>query len=272
MKKLFPVFLILFFFSLPLHADNQGVPEAIRKIENRRGTWLNLRTGLKMNFTSAQGKKASCDADLVYDRLNEKILLKGYNVQKKLLFAFRTDDRDFKLYLSSANTDFFGSIFDLEDSPAIHSHLKALDLYRALKPAAIPADAQIETETGGNIRLKVMGKHGLEREIFANAAGDVVTEVYYRKDGNIKSVIERKDFKPVMKGKKESFYFPGKVLVRNYFSPPGTPGGQSETELLFVTAEFSESFGPLDFDFKLPENTRSADMSEEFKKQQALAD
>ncbi len=268
MKKIFPALLILF-VSFPLQAES--VSKNIQKIEKRRGLWINLESRVKMNFKSQGGKSASCDADLLYDRLNEKILLKGFNALKKLLFAFRTDDRDFRLYLSSANTDFSGSIFDLEDSPAIHSHLKALDLYRALKPSAIPQNAKIETRPDGGMRIEVAGKTGLERELFASPAGDILKEIYYRKDGNVKAIIERGEFKPVWKGKKESFYFPEKILVRNFYSPPGTPGAESQTELVFLTAKFSPAADPSSFEFQPPEGVRQVDVGEEFRKQQALA-
>ena len=249
-------------------SGTEGPPEKaalykmIRKIEQRRGSWINLQADLNMDFSTPQGKKASCRAELVYDRLNEKILLKGINEKKELLFVFKTDDRNFELYLPRQKTNFTGSIFDLEDSPAIHSHLKALDLYRALKPSVIAGEkTSLYKAADGLTRLEVKGPRGAMREIFADASGDAVKEIY-SKDGKPGTVLERLDFEQVKKSKKETFGFPRSIVVRS---------SGNETRLVFGSAHFGSASDPKAFDYGLPAETRRVDVSQEFKKQQVLA-
>ena len=265
------IILCLLTLSTPLTAKPLPSADVVRKIEMRRGLWVNLQATLKMDFTTPQGKKASCRAELVYDRLDEKILLKGFNDKSEPLFVFKTDDRNFELYLPRQNTVFSGSIFDLEDSPEIHSHLKALDLYRSLKPMALPLEKTTADEDQGLTRLEIRGAKGKERALYANAEGDTVKEVYYRKDGMPKTLVERSNFKPVKKGKRGAFSFPEDIRIESYPSASAGAGrGTNETRLKFVNAEFS----PLNsqaFDFVFPENARRADIGGEFKKQQALA-
>ncbi len=134
------LFSILIFCVSPLtFAKNQDLSNAslLRLLHNRRGNWIALNGDLSLEFLTPQGKKVTCRAELVYQRLDEKILLKGFNEKNEPLFIFKTSDRNFELYLPLISEFYHGSIFDLEDSPEIQSHLKALDLYRALKPGGV---------------------------------------------------------------------------------------------------------------------------------------
>ncbi len=267
MKKTAPFLFLLVLVCLPLQAQAPNLSEIVRKIEAQRGFWIQMQASLRMEFSTPDGKKAFCRADLVYNRLDEKILLKGFNDQNQLLFVFRTDDRNFDLYLPRQNTVFSGTIFDLEDSPEIHSHLKALDLYRSLKPSLIDETrTQILSDTGDLVQLGIQTNGQLSRSVYTDRNGNTLKEVYYRKDGKPRTLIERNGFETVEKSAKESFSYPGKIRIESY-----AERGANETVMLFKSVEFSAGNGSADFNFDLPENTRRADVGESFKKQQALA-
>lgn len=264
MKKISLFLILALAFSLPVSArtDTEGI---IRKIEMRRGLWVSLKATLSMEFSTPQDKKAACRAELVYDRLDERILLKGFNEKNEPLFMFRTDDRNFDLYLPPANTVFSGSIFDLEDSPQIHSHLKALDLYRALKPMALPAGKTSVANEDGLLKLEIKNRKDIERALFANENGDTVKEIYYRRGGVIKTSIERSGFKEFKKNK-ETFAFPSVIRIESYAA-----AGENKTLLNFESSDFNPIMDEGVFNLELPRDARRADVAEEFRKQQASA-
>jgi hypothetical protein len=115
-------------------AELEGI---LQKIESRHYRWIAIRADVLLFFAKAGDPNAMCGGELLYQRLDERMLLTCVDARQELIFVFRTFDRRFDLYLPAQNTVYHGSIFDLEDSPDIESHLKARDLYRALKPMAV---------------------------------------------------------------------------------------------------------------------------------------
>ncbi len=227
-----------------------------------------MRASLKMDFQTPDGRSASCRAELSYAKLEENLLLKGYNEKNEPLFVFKTNDIDFQLYLVHDNAVYEGSIFDLEDSPEIHSHLKALDLFRALKPLLFREDkTALEKSPLGETHLIITGNHGLEREIFASKTGDVLRELYYGRDGKMRTEIIRGDPKIIPLSKKEKFVFPYRITVRN---PGRDPESFYQTELLFESTDFTP-FDENILEFNVPEDVRRVDAGEDFKKRKALA-
>lgn len=264
MKKFLAALFVFISILPPAFSAPPEVSELIRKVEQRRGSWIDLTADLKMNFKTREGRQASCFAKLKYNRLDEKILLEGFNDKNEVLFVFKTDDRDFQLYLPKAESVFSGSIFDLEDSPDIHSHLKALDLYRALKPAALPEERTTADALTNGFRLRVSRENSgqTERELFTNEKGDSVKEVYYLKSGKPKAVIQRADFEEIKKSKRESFGFPKWIVIQ---------ADGAGTELVFQGAHFASASDEGEFDYAFPEKAKRIDISETFKKQRALA-
>lgn len=182
--------LILFllpFFPSPGHARNVSLTpleKMIQQIEKNAGSWTALKADVMMDFLIEKESKASCEGKLTYDRLDEKILLNCFDRQNQLVFSFKTDDRNFELYLPSQETIFSGNIFDLQDSPDIEAHLKPLDLYRALKPIAIPTgQSEIENWGRDTVTLKIFGKKRfspyLSRRLFTTETGNVFKEIFY---------------------------------------------------------------------------------------------
>ena len=260
MKKF--IFLFVFvFLSTSVYAA-QDLPGIIQKIENRRGHWTSLHGFLRMNFSTPQGKNADCRAELYYNRLEEQILLKGFRENRELVFIFQTDDKYFRLYLPKQKTEFQGTIFDLEDSPEIHSHLKALDLYRALKPWLVREE---NTALEKNVRGLTLLKIGPQRQVWVNVQGDVLKEEYGA-EGKTKTIIERSDFKKINQDGKEKFYYPFNILIKNTVE-----AGSKQTELAFESVEFDAEENSKFSEFKVPEGTQTYDVSQAFKKQRALA-
>lgn len=156
----------------------------IQKIEMRRGLWTAFHADLKLQFSSRDQGNAACRGELTYHRLDEKMILKCFNDQNQMLFAFRTDDRFFQLYFPSRETVFVGSIFSLADSPDIESHIKPLDLYRALKPMMVPLHRSIAESWDQDVMMvKVFARDRqssyLSRSFIASHEGDILKEIYY---------------------------------------------------------------------------------------------
>ncbi len=252
--------LLLFISGLP--AAQAAPPDIIKKIESRRGLWTSLKAGVKMEFQSAGGKKAVCRAELAYSRLAERILLKAWNAEEKLLFVFKTEDTEFELYLPHSKAVYSGSIFDLEDSPELHSHLKALDLYRALKPMLLSPSKKIERGLAGKDlhRLRITGNRGLEREVYADENGEILREIYF-KNGKAATIVERSDFRNI-KRPKDSFTFPWRIMIRN---PGQAQGNFLKTVLTFESADFAPFKNDSGFFYDFPEDARQIDLSEEFR-------
>lgn len=255
MKKGILLFVFLF-IAAPLHAET-STADMVRKMEIRRGFWTSLHGFLHMNFSTPQGKSAQCMAELYYNRLEEEIILKGFRGDKELLFIFETNDRDFRLYLPKQKTLFHGTIFDMEDSPDIHSHLKALDLYRALKPGLLRAENTAATESDHGLTLLETP----QRKVWVNITGDVLKESYSEKN-----TIERSNFKKISPEGKSVFYYPYTIAIKN-----NDAVGEQKTELVFESAEFDTDYKTKFPEFSVPKGIKNYDVSRSFKEQEALA-
>ena len=223
-------------------APPHSLPEIIRKIENRRGGWIAMKAELSLHFLTSDHNTASCRAELVYQRLEEKILLKGFNAKNDLLFIFKTADRRFELFLPDRKTIYRGNIFELEDSPEIESHLKPLDLYRALKPMAIPLkNASVENWDGETVLLKINGERDgrpyLARRLVATEEGETQVETYYSFEEKPVLTIRRAEFKRV-----RSYFFPHRIKIEDLgVQEPGLERKPNETVFLFEKIDFMAS-------------------------------
>ena len=256
--------LVITFFTLPgnLRADDDLYVKSdplllqqVRRLEYRRGMWTAVRARLKLQFISAANQSGICEGDLLYNRISEKIFLKCFNQKKKLLFIFRTNENRFDLYLPDRSVLYQGNIFELSDSPELESHLKPLDLYRALKMTAIPYNQRIIwrhlPEGGSQIQLysNKNGEAFLSREIYSTPADDVTREIYFSPDGKGQLDIKRSDFRRIeykLFRQKEVFYFPVKIEMINhekqlrtvfYFQEVSFPGNFTEKEWFLMAPQ-----------------------------------
>lgn len=193
--------------SLPL------APHVLEQMELRRGVWMGLKADLTLQFVR-DGQSASCQGQLVYDRLREKVSLDCYNLKNELLFNYQTHDEMFELYLPAQNRIVRGNIFELQYDPDLSIHLRPLDLYRALKPMLVEAEqARIsewqEDSLKINITKETEGNEYLARSLLVTKKGDVPEEVFYTPAGSPSVKITREDFMEVkMKDLKRKIPYP----------------------------------------------------------------
>ena len=243
----------------------------VRLMETRRGNWIGFKAAVTLRSLSAENRQASCEGSLVYHRLDEKILLQCFNSEAQRLFAFKADDRDFELYLPEQKTIFRGNIFDLEDSPEIDSHLRAQDLYRALKPMAVPSEnIEVEVKTNGVCLLKIFritprGRE-LARKLQVTREGDVSMELYYHPSGRPSVSIHRSNFQGLDRSgeiskEKTDFVFPFHLLIKsNSIHSKGRV--LAETTLDFKNIRFFQDLTEEEFRYPREEGIRVIEIDE----------
>ncbi|MFH1800985.1 MAG: hypothetical protein ABH891_09125 [Candidatus Omnitrophota bacterium] len=243
-------------------AELEGI---LRKIESRHYRWIAIRADVFLFFAKAGDPNAMCGGELLYQRLDERMFLTCVDVRQKLIFVFRTLDRRFDLYLPAQNTVYHGSIFDLEDSPDIESHLKARDLYRALKPLAVDARrAKIERTNSAITSLDVYGRNKnegkLERRLYLTPEGDVRGELFYNAEGRPVTEIQRYDFRE-LRGHADSYgpiIFPKKITITS----PETKKGSA---IFFTQVTALDTVDPLEFILRVPPGTKEVFLDEKDK-------
>lgn len=249
----------LFAAETSAHAELEGI---LQKIESRHYRWIALRADVLLFFAKEGGTSAMCGGELLYQRLDERMFLTCADAQQELLFVFRTLDRRFDLYLPSQNTVYHGSIFDLEDSPDIDSHLKARDLFRALKPMTVdPGRTRIERTNSAITSLDVYGRgedqDKLMRKLYLTPEGDVRGEIFYNLAGRPVTEIQRYDFRelPERVGSYRSVIFPKKVTITS----PETKKGSA---IFFTRVTVLDTIDPLDFILRVPDGTKEVFLDE----------
>lgn len=250
------------FVSRAETAPNAELEGILRKIESRHYRWIAIRADVLLFFAKTGDPNAMCGGELLYQRLEERMFLTCVDTRQELLFIFRTFDRRFDLYLPAQNTVYHGSIFDMEDSPDIESHLKARDLYRALKPLAVdPRRTKIERTNSAITSLDVYGRNESEgaliRKLYLTPEGDVRGEIFYDPDKRPVTEIQRYDFLEVRgrAGAYDSIIFPKKVTIMS----PETKKGSA---IFFTRVKALDTVDPLDFILRTPPGTKEVFLDE----------
>ena len=243
-------------------AANAELEGILRKIESRHYRWIALRADVLLFFAKAGDPNAMCGGELLYQRLDERMLLTCVDARQELMFVFRTLDRRFDLYLPAQNTVYHGSIFDLEDSPDIESHLKARDLYRALKPLAVDSRrTKVERTNSAITSLAVYGRDKNEgtlvRKLYLTPEGDVRGELFYDPEGRPVTEIQRYDFQELRGrvGSYDSVIFPKKVTIAS----PETKKGSA---IFFSRVTALDTIDPLEFLLRVPNGTKEVFLDE----------
>jgi hypothetical protein len=247
------------FAETPPNAELEGI---LQKIESRHYRWIALRADVLLFFAKAGDPNAMCGGELLYQRLDERMFLTCVDTRQELMFIFRTLDRRFDLYLPSQNTVYHGSIFDLEDSPDIESHLKARDLYRALKPMAVdPRRTKVERTNSAITSLDVYGRddkaESLVRKLYLTPGGDVRGELFYDSKERPVTEIQRYDFRELrgQSGSYPSIIFPKKITI----SSPETKKGSA---IFFLKVTALDTIDPLEFILRVPPGTKEIFLDE----------
>jgi len=195
--------------SLPL------APLVREQIEVRRGVWMGLNAEITLQFVD-HGQSASCQGDLTYDRLQEKVTLECYNLRRELLFSYQTLDQDFEIYLPAQNKVIKGDIFELQYDPDTRLQLRPLDLYRALKPMLIEeGQARVTDWKEETLKLNIFKKKDsgtgtyIARSLSVTKQGDITEEIFYTPTEKPSIKITRKDFMEIkMKDLKRKIPYP----------------------------------------------------------------
>jgi hypothetical protein len=243
----------------PSNAELEGI---LRKIESRHYRWIGIRADVFLFFAKAGDPNAMCGGELLYQRLDERMFLTCADAQQDLIFIFRTFDRRFDLYLPAQNTVYHGSVFDLEDSPDIESHLKARDLYRALKPLAVDTRrTKVERTNSAITSLDVYGRNenegSLVRKLYLTPEGDVRGELFYNAEGRPVTEVQRYDFREIQgqAGSYGSIIFPKKITILS----PETKKGSA---IFFSRVTALDAVDPLEFVLRVPIGTKEVYLDE----------
>jgi hypothetical protein len=259
--------LLVLFLGLPAApaaetAPNLELEGILQKIESRHYRWIAIRADVLLFFAKTGDPNAMCGGELLYQRLDERMFLTCVDVRQELMFVFRTLDRRFDLYLPSQNTVYHGSIFDLEDSPDIESHLKARDLYRALKPMAVDSRrTKIERTNSAITSLDVYGRNDAEgtlvRKLYLTPEGDVRGELFYDSKGRPVTEIQRYDFREFRGhvGSYDSIIFPKKITITS----PETKKGSA---IFFTRVSALDAIDSLEFILRVPTGTKEIFLDE----------
>jgi hypothetical protein len=216
----FSVILLHPFPSRAVDTPSPALEALLKQVENRNFRWIAIRADVILFFVApGTTRQAMCGGELVYQRLDERMLLSCHDQEKNPVFIFRTMDRRFDLYVPSQNTLYHGSVFDLEDSPEVESHLKPLDLFRALKPGMFdPKRTEVDNSSGISVSLNVFAENDrqrfLSRKAYLTPAGDVVGELFFDPEGQTMTEIQRYDFREISSdGGFGPIIFPKKVTI-----------------------------------------------------------
>ncbi|MFA7255081.1 MAG: hypothetical protein WC133_03155 [Candidatus Omnitrophota bacterium] len=269
------IFLLVFLLGFSSISQAETAPNVelegiLQKIESRHYRWIAIRADVLLFFAKEGNPNAMCGGELLYQRLDERMLLTCVDARHEVMFVFRTLDRRFDLYLPAQNTVYHGSIFDLEDSPDIESHLKARDLYRALKPMAVDARrTKVERTNSAITSLDVYGRNKdsgtLMRKLYLTPEGDVRGELFYDSTGRPVTEIQRYDFQKLKArvGAYDSIIFPKKITITS----PETKKGSA---IFFTKVAALDSVDPLDFILRIPPGTKEIFLNERDPRFQAL--
>ncbi len=268
MRRLLCSLLVGVFFALSVAVPSgqasapPEVEELLHKIASRHYRWVALRADILLFFAGADHARAMCSGELLYHRLEERMFLSCVDTRDELVFAFRSFDRRFDLYLPSQQTVYHGTIFDLEDSPEIESHLQVRDLYRALKPLAVdPRRAKIDRANPALTSLDVYSqrdaKGALARKLYLSSEGDVLGEIFYDPKGRPETEIQRYDFReiPMRVGAFHSIIFPKKITILSSEKRKGSA-------IFFVALKALDDMDPMEFVLRVPQGTKEVFLDE----------
>lgn len=269
--RFFRILSALLFLAIPLVQSEEPLSfssqDVIQRLELRRGNWVGLKADVELQFENAKSQTASCHGQLLYQRLDERIDLRCLNDQQKLVFVFKTSDREFELFLPGRKTFFKGNIFQLNDSPSIESHLRPLDLYRAFKPALLQAqNTLIKQIADGKLELLAQKNDVTVRKLEITNQGDILSETYYAPDERISVEITREDFQKILSTAKPGEpepAFPHQIKIRSSKALAGG-NGFNETLFTFKDIDFTPHFSESDFSFEVPQNTRQIVLEDNF--------
>ncbi len=249
---------IFFSFALPSQAAE---PKTILEVKRAAGNyfknknWTPFAASIELSFYKQDALQSACTGTLLFDPLRKKLLMECFGESRQPVFIFRNDDLNFLLYLPGMRRAWHGDIFQLEYSTEFASHLKPLDLYRAVSPEAF-SEKQVAGAYGmsDGMELEIVkpyeGHHYLARRLILDDKGQVQNETFLTPDGSVTTVVIRGGFKKI-KNKLDA------VNSKFYYAPQTTvahPGTDDKTILKMKNITLYEAFPEEAWVVALPEN------------------
>jgi len=199
------VFCFLLFFLAPhtVFAAEPKTPFDVKQAANiyfKNKNWTPFAASIELSFYKNDELKSTCSGTLLFDPLKKKLLMECFGKLGQPVFVFRNDDLNFLLYLPSMRQAWQGDMFQLEYSPEFDSHLKPLDLYRAISPEAF-SENQVVGAYGmsDGMELEIVKPYQatnyLARRIILDQRGQVKNETFLTPDGAELTVVVREGFK-----------------------------------------------------------------------------
>lgn len=183
-------------------AEPQTVLELKRATDTyfRNKNWTSFAAAIELTFYQKEELKSTCSGTLLFDPLKKKLIMECSGKLNQPVFVFRNDDLNFLLYLPGMRHAWQGDMFQLEYSPEFDSHLKPLDLYRAVSPEAFSEDQAISAygmRDGMEIEIEKPYENTryMARRLLLDFQGQVRNETFFTPDGTETTVVTRENFK-----------------------------------------------------------------------------
>lgn len=221
------IILCSLFFAFAAHAVLAAEPKTILEVKRanaayfKNKNWTPFAASIELSFYKQDILKSSCTGALLFDPLQKKLLMECFGALEKPVFVFRNDDLNFLVYLPGMGQAWQGDMFQLEYSPEFDSHLKPLDLYRAVSPEAF-SENQVAAANGmsDGMELEIVkpyqSSNYLARRIILDDNGQVENETFFAPDGAATTVVIRDGFKKIknkMDAVNSRFYYAEQTTV-----------------------------------------------------------
>lgn len=215
--------LFLLLSSQAFAAEPKTILEVEQATDNyfKNKNWTPFSASIELSFYKQDTLKSTCSGNLLFDPLRKKLLMECFGRLNQPVFVFKNDDLNFLIYLPGMRHAWQGDMFQLEYSPEFDSHLKPLDLYRAVSPEPF-SERQVIGAYGvsDGIELEIakpyQGSQYLARRLILDKKGQVDHETFLAPDGGETTVVTREEFKKI-KNKFDSvnsrFYYAVKTSV-----------------------------------------------------------
>ncbi len=210
-----------------MHAVFAAEPKTVLEVKQATDTyfhnknWTPFAASIELAFYKQDVLKDTCTGTLLFDPLQKKLLMDCFDRLNQPVFVFRNNDTDFLLYLPGIHNAWHGDMFQLEYSTEFNSHLKPLDLYRAVSPEAF-SENQVGAANGmsDGMELEIVkpyqGTNYLARRLILDEKGQVENETFFAPDGVATTVVIRDSFKKLknkMDAVNSKFYYAQQTTV-----------------------------------------------------------
>lgn len=206
MKSQKTIILCYLFFALATHivlaAESKTILDVKRATDTyfKNKNWTPFAASIELEFYKHDALKSTCSGNILFDPFKKKLLMECFGKLGQPVFVFRNDDIRFLLYLPGMRHAWQGDMFQLEYSTEFDSHLKPLDLYRAISPEPFSENQVIGAYgVSDGLELEIEKPYEtiryLARRMILNEHSQVENETFLTPDQSISTVVIREKFK-----------------------------------------------------------------------------